>query len=82
MKSDVLKEMTINWYLVRSDVVRSGIHGFKVGRHRLLQYIDETLNRTEGDEPRNTSLDIAGKLVLFTSLFNDTVFNSGYCYYN
>jgi hypothetical protein len=61
VKSKVLKEMIINSYHVRCDAVRSGIRGFKMGRHLLLQYIDQTFNRTEGDKPRITLLDIAGK---------------------
>jgi len=68
-----------SYYLVRCDAVRSGIRGFKKGRHWLFEFIDQTFNGTEGDKPRNSLLEIAGNLVLFTCLFNDVASNSGYC---
>jgi hypothetical protein len=75
VKSEVLKEITIYYYLVRCDAVRSGIRGFKLGSHWLLEFIDETFSRTEGDKPRSTLLEIARNLVIFTCLFNDVASN-------
>ena len=69
--------MTIYYYPVRCDAVRSGIRGFKMGHH--LSLLTKYLT---GQKVTNHEMPYSKLLVnffLFTCLFNDVASNSGYC---